>query len=77
MSYQKTPLNFDLYAKYEIPQEYQAYIVILNDVEQQRLDDIELELQQSGHKIFHTEVNRSEKNLFDITLIVAQMSMTF
>lgn len=77
MKYQKMPLNFDLYDKYEIPQEYQAWIVFVKEVEQNRMDDIEYDLQTSGHKIFHTEVERSQGNLFDITLIVAQAPMTF
>ena len=77
MKFQKEPLNFDLYDKYQIPQQYQAFVITVNDIEQDRLDDIEYDIQKQGHKIFHTEVQRSNNNLFDLTLIVAQLTMTF
>ena len=78
MKYNKVPLSFDSYAIYEIPQDYLAWVVEVSDVDQNRIDDIEYELQTTGHKIFHTEATRSQAgNLFNVKIIIAKSEMTF
>lgn len=77
MKYQKVPLDFELYATYEIPQDYLAWAIEFKLVDQNRIDDIEFDLQISGHKIFHTEATRAKGDLFDLKIIVAKSQLTF
>lgn len=77
MSFNKTPLELDKYNLYEIPQEYSAWVYTFNEVDQNRIDDIEYELQTQGHKIFHIETKRVQNGLFEIKIIAAKMPYLF
>lgn len=77
MKFEKRPLDLDQYSSFEIPQEYSAYTYEYKDVDQNRLDDIEYELQTQGHKIFHIETVRANDGLFNVKIIAAKMPYTF
>lgn len=77
MHFEKTPLNLDQYSSYEIPQEYIAWIYCYKDVDQNRIDDIEYELQTGGNKIFHIETKRVQNGLFELKIIAANLPYTF
>lgn len=77
MNFNKRPLGLDEYNFFEIPQEYSAYIFEYKSVNQNRLDDIEYELQTQGHKIFHIETIRANDGLFNVKIIAAKMPYTF
>ncbi len=73
----KEVLEFSEYEKYEITQQYKAYIYTYDFVTQERADEIEAELYSQGQKIFHVELNRQPKNLFELKIIVGVSPYTF
>lgn len=77
MSLKKIPLDFELYQKYEVDQQYQAWVFEYVNVSQDRLDEIEFELQQQGNKIFHIETYRANNGLYNVKIITAKMPYTF
>lgn len=76
MAVHKTPLNLDHYADYEIDQSYQAFLVIINDLEMQEVEDLEYEYIQQRYKIFHSELLRQPNGLFTLKIIIAKASST-
>ncbi|MBD64713.1 MAG: hypothetical protein CME62_05875 [Halobacteriovoraceae bacterium] len=73
----KSPLDFESYAKYEIPHEYMAFTIQFFDVSQMECDDLEYDYYRQGFKIFHTEIERSSGGLFNYKMIIAKSAMTF
>ena len=74
--YSKTPLSFDEYQEYEIDQRYLAFKVEFKNIGLDRCDELELELQQQGNKIFHIKTDRYEQN-YNVTFVVGQSKPTF
>ena len=77
MNYSTRPLAFDQYEKYEIPQDYSAIIHEYLNIEEDRIDEIESELIAKGNKIFHSNMSRSNKNLFNVEIITGNLPFTF
>lgn len=73
----KKPLDLDLYEKYEIPQDYMAYVITFTDIDQMQCDELEHEYYTKGYKIFHTDIQRSTGALFIYKLIVGKASFVF
>ena len=72
MPVQKTPLNLDHYDEFGIDQAYQAYLVIINDLEMQAVEDLEYDYIQQRYKIFNSELLRQPNGLFTLKIIVAK-----
>lgn len=77
MHFTKKPLDFNHYEKYEIPQEYKAYIYEYLNIHADEIDDIEADLISQGHKVFHSNMTRVNANLFNVEIITASLSFTF
>ena len=77
MHFSKTPLSFDQYKKYEIPQEYKAFIFEYLNIHEDKIDEIETDLIASGNKIFNSNMVRVNGNLFNVEIIVATVNYTF
>lgn len=67
---EKTPLNLDHYENYQIDQAYQAYVIIIHDLEEGGAEDLEHEYTQQGYKIFSSEMLRQTNGKFTLKLIV-------
>lgn len=77
MHYNITALNLTLYEKYSISQEYSAFIYEYLNIDQAQADNIESDLVSTGHKIFHSNLYRSQVGLFNLEIIVAKMPFVF
>jgi len=75
--FSKDNLDLSEYDKYEISQQYTAYKYTYDFITQERADEIETELYTSGEKIFHVELVRQPKNLFQLIIIVGKLPFTF
>lgn len=73
----KVPLDFNLYEKFEIPQEYAAYKLEFSNVTEQECEDLEFDYSSKGYRVFFSEVNRAKEGLFNMILIVAKSEFTF
>lgn len=73
----KTPLSLELYSKYEISQDFEAYIISITDLFIEDVHRIEDEYEEKHYKIFHVDCKRNAKNLFDLTLIIAESKTLF
>jgi hypothetical protein len=73
----KTPLNFDDYDKYSISQEYSAFVFEYLNITQVEADNIESDLASQGYKLFHSNLFRSQKDLFNLEVILAKMPFVF
>lgn len=73
----KRPLDLNLYEKYNIDQQYNAYVLTVKDINDQEAEDIEYQYVTQGYKIFYSELKRSHEDLFILTLIVAKILFTF
>ena len=71
-SVEKTPLNLDSYEDYGISQSYQAYLVIINELEMQEVEDLEYDYIQQRYKIFNSELLRQPNGLFTLKIIIAK-----
>lgn len=72
-----TPLDLDLYEDYEIPQGYEAYVLEVQKVTEERADEIEMEYEGQGYKIFHVDLNRAATSIYNLKIIMAKNSFTF
>lgn len=72
MKVQKTPLNLSHYEEHGINQAYKAYLVIINDLEMQQVEDLEYDYIQQRYKIFNSELLRQTNGLFTLKIIIAQ-----
>ncbi len=77
MHFSKHPLKFENYEKYNINQGYTAYIYEYLNITQTQADDIESELITNGFKIFHSNLYRSQEQLFNLEITLAKMEFTF
>lgn len=75
MKVNKTALDFSDYEKYSINQYYSAYKIDFEQILEQQCEDLELEYQQQGYKIFHSDLKRSSGEFFNLTLIVAKSAV--
>lgn len=73
----KNPLSLELYAEFEIPQEYMAFKVIFENIDQEESDNLEADYMGQGYKIFNSNLERSKAGLFNFTIIVAKAGYTF
>jgi hypothetical protein len=73
----KNPLGLDLYGQLEIPQEYMAFEVVFENIDQEESDNLESDYMGQGYKIFSANLVRSNAGLFTFTLIVAKAGYTF
>lgn len=73
----KSPLDFDQYSLYEIPQDYLAYKIVFTDIEQEESDELELQYTLQGYKLFHSQMQRSQNGNFELLLIVAKCNLIF
>jgi len=71
------PLDLDLYQNYEIPQGYEAYVIEIDKITEERADEIELDYQGQGYKIFHVDLTRAATSIYNLKMIVAKNSFTF
>jgi len=76
-SVNKYPLNLDQYQTYEIAQEYTAYTIKLNDLDEDSIENYEYEYIAQGYKIFHSALERSNQGKFNLTLIVAKLEILY
>lgn len=74
-SIKKKPLDLNLYKIFEIPQEYMAYILEFENVDESESENLEAEYFQKGYKIFHSELTRTNSGLFDLKIILAKLEM--
>lgn len=72
-----TPLDLDLYEDFEIPQGYEAYVLEVQKVTEERADEIEMEYEGQGYKIFHVDLNRAATSIYNLKIIMAKNSFTF
>jgi hypothetical protein len=77
MHFSKKPLPFDEYEKYEIAQEYKAYIFEYLNVHEDEIDEIETNLIAQGNKLFHSNMTRVDGHLFNVEIITASVGFTF
>ena len=73
----RLPLDLDQYQKYDIPQDYSAYVITFENITAQECDDFENEYTLKGYKIFHSSIDRSIADLFNMQLIVAKSEFIF
>jgi hypothetical protein len=73
----KIPLNLDRYHEYEIPQEYMAFEVIFENIDQEESDNLEADYMAQGYKIFHANLERANAGMFNYKIIVAKAGYTF
>lgn len=69
----KTPLNLNDYSRYEIDQEYTAYIIKFSGISEKEAEDYEYEYVLQGYKIFSSQLERSKGDQFELTLILARL----
>jgi hypothetical protein len=69
---EKTPLDLDQYENFEIDQAYQAYVIVIHDLEESKAEDLEYEYMQQGYKIFSSEMLRQTNGMLTLKLIVGQ-----
>ncbi|MAZ47906.1 MAG: hypothetical protein CME65_05045 [Halobacteriovoraceae bacterium] len=72
MNVQKTPLNLNHYESYGINQAYKAFLVTINDIEMQQVEDLEYDYIQQRYKIFNSELIRQSNGLFTLKIVIAQ-----
>ena len=77
MFHSKRALDFDLYEKYSISQQYSAFILEYLNICQITADNAESDLAAQGYKIFHSNLYRAQDGLFNLEVIVAKMSFVF
>lgn len=70
--YTKKPLDLNLYAKYEIPMECEAYEYVFAGVELDRIDELEFELTQMRLKIVHSEAIQMPLGLYQLIFIATK-----
>lgn len=73
----KNALNFDQYSKYQIPQEYTAYVLEFQNLNDSECENMEYDYTVQGYKIFHSEMERNNIGLFSLKLIVAKSDIVF
>lgn len=73
----KVPLDFSQYEKYEIPQEYLTYKLSFYDIDESQCEDLEFEYTSQGYKLFHSELERSNMGMFNLTLIIGKCNIVF
>lgn len=71
------PLDLDLYEQYEIPQGYEAYLLEVENITSDRADEIEMDYQSQGYKIFHVDMTKNKSEGYFLKIIVAKNSFTF
>lgn len=74
MHIDKKPLPLDQYEKYQISQDYQAYIISILNITQEEMDNYESDLMSKREKLFHSDMQRSVGDKFNATLIVGVAS---
>ena len=72
-----SPLDLNLYEQYEIPQGYQAYVLEVENISAERADEIEMEYQTQGYKIFHVDMTSKRSQGYLLKIIMAKNSYTF
>jgi hypothetical protein len=77
MHFTKTPLKLDEYDKYSVPQSYSAIVFEYLNITEIEADNAESDLGSQGYKIFHSNLYRSQQNLFNLEVIVAKMPFVF
>lgn len=70
MHIDKKALPLDQYEKYQISQDYQAYIITILNIDQEKMDEFESDLITKRQKLFHADMVRANGNLFNATLII-------
>jgi hypothetical protein len=73
----KSPLDLNLYERFNIDQNYSAFKITFDDLDQDEVDNIEAEYVQKGYKIFHTEMESNGNGTFKYSLIIAKLEFTF
>lgn len=73
----KTPLDLTLYSGFQIPQEYMAYKVQFENLDDSECENIEYEYIIQGYKIFHSEMQHGNAGKFSLKLIIAKNELTF
>lgn len=72
-----SPLDLDLYEQYDIPQGYEAYFLEVTKVTSDRADEIELDYETQGYKIFHVDLSKNKSADYSLKIIMAKNSFTF
>ena len=72
----RRPLALNLYEKFNIPQEYPAYIITISPIDLEAVDNIEFDYLSQGHKIFHSELERTKEGKFTLSLIIGKLAIT-
>lgn len=70
MHIDKKPLPLDKYDIYNIDQHYYAYIVTLLNITQEQADQFEQDLFLNGEKLFHSEMVRTNGNIFNAKMVI-------
>lgn len=73
----KKPLNLELYQDYNIDQNYSAYEISFENLDQEEVDNIENEYVTKGYKIFHTEMASNSDGSFNYKIVLAKLEFTF
>ncbi len=73
---ERKPLPLDLYEKYNIPQEYPAFVITISPIELELVDNIEYDYLAQGHKIFNSELERTKEGKFTLSLIIGKLAFT-
>ncbi len=73
----KSPLDLTKYDKYEIPQDYSAFVLNINNITEQKAEDLEFEYIQQGYKIFNSSLEHSTQGDFNLEMIIAKLAMIF
>ena len=73
----KTALDLNMYDDYGIPQEYLAYQVNVEDIDEQAFDDLEADYLAGGYKVFNSEMIRSSGELYNCRIIIAKMGFIY
>lgn len=77
MHFSKRPLDFTKYEDYEISQNYTAYILEYLNITESEAENIEYDLLTKGNKIFHSDLVRVQKDLFNLEIIIGTNTHTF
>ncbi len=72
MNVTKTALDLNSYEEFGIDQAYEAFLIIINDLEMEQVEDLEYDYMQQRYKIFNSELLRQPNGLFTLKIIVAQ-----
>lgn len=73
----KVPLDLCDYKKYEIPQEYMAFIISFKNIDPDQCEDLEYDYLSTGYKLFNSNLEYGNEGKYNFTIIIAKSSMIF